>query len=125
MPMEIGEIIKREIKNRGLNHKEFGHLINRHEKTVQSILRRKTIDTDLLLNISKALNHDFFQYFYNESPLKQFKEAEHKAIDAELSALRKELSQKEEVIAATNKYAQSQEEIVKLLKEKEKFLNSL
>jgi len=123
MPMDIGEIIKKEIKNHGLNYKAFGQLINRHEKTVQSILKRKTIDTDLLLNISKALNHDFFKYFYDEPPLKQFKESELHMINAELINLKSELKAKEEFIITTDKYVKSQEEIVKLLKEKEQFLS--
>jgi plasmid maintenance system antidote protein VapI len=124
MPIEIGEIIRKEIKSHSLNYVEFGKLINRHEKTVQSILKRKTIDTELLLNISKALDHDFFKYFYDEPPLKIFKENEMKTIYHEISGLKKEITQKEEYIASNSKYIQSQEEVIRLLKEKERYLDS-
>jgi transcriptional regulator with XRE-family HTH domain len=123
MPIEIGERIKIELKNQGLNHKEFGELINRHEKTVPNILKRKTIDTQLLTIISNALKHDFFKYFYEEQPLKAFKEEEMSQLNNEIANLKKEIEHKDEYIATNKKYIQSQEDVIRLLKEKEQFLN--
>ncbi len=42
---------------------EFGRRINKSRENVYSIYKRKTIDTGLLTNISKVLEHDFFQYY--------------------------------------------------------------
>jgi plasmid maintenance system antidote protein VapI len=122
MPINIGELIKDEYKRQGLNQKEFGVLIHRHEKTIANIILRKTIDTNLLLEISKALKHDFFKYFYEEEPLKELREKEMIAITIEIENLKREVAQKEEMLLTNNKYIQSQEDIIRLLKEKERFL---
>jgi hypothetical protein len=39
-------------------------LINRTRQTVSDIYKRKTIDTDLLVNISAALSFDFLSLYY-------------------------------------------------------------
>lgn len=122
MPINIGELIKDEYKRQGLNQKEFGVLIHRHEKTIANIILRKTIDTNLLLEISKALKHDFFKYFYEEEPLKELREKEMIAITIEIENLKREVAQKEEMLLTNNKYIQSQEDVIRLLKEKERFL---
>lgn len=123
MPIEIGLIIKREYKKQGLSINDFGKSINRHPKTVVNIFKRKTIDTELLVSISTALNHDFFQYYYNDEPLKSMKEHGMKKINSELNQLRTELSLKNDFISTQNKYVQSQEDVIRLLKEKEQLLN--
>jgi plasmid maintenance system antidote protein VapI len=122
MPINIGELIKDEYKRQGLNQKEFGVLIHRHEKTIANIILRKTIDTNLLLEISKALKHDFFKYFYEEEPLKELREKEMIAITIEIENLKREVAQKEEMLLTNNRYIQSQEDVIRLLKEKERFL---
>jgi len=105
-----------------LNQKEFGVLIHRHEKTIANIILRKTIDTNLLLEISKALNHDFFKYFYEEEPLKELREKEMIAITIGIENLKREVAQKEEMLLTNNRYIRSQEDVIRLLKEKEQFL---
>jgi plasmid maintenance system antidote protein VapI len=122
MPINIGELIKDEYKRQGLNQKEFGVLIHRHEKTIANIILRKTIDTNLLLEISKALKHDFFKYFYEEEPLKELREKERIAVTIEIENLKREVAQKEEMLLTNNRYIQSQEDVIRLLKEKERFL---
>ena len=122
MSVEIGALIKLESKNQGLSPKQFGELINRHEKTIANIFKRKTIDTMLLLTISKALKHDFFQYYYNEEPLKSLRKAEMDSIYAEISSLREKLDEKLNYITIQDAFVASQKEVIQLLKEKEKNL---
>lgn len=123
MPIEIGQIIKEVLKAQGRNHNDLAILINRHPKTVANILKRKTMDTDLLRSICKALNHDFLKYYYKEEPLRFFREEEIKEIGQEVANLKQELNLKNEFIATQNKYVQSQEDVIRLLKEKEQFLS--
>lgn len=122
MSVEIGSVVKRVLKNRGVAYKDLGALINRHEKSVANILKRKTVDTDLLLSLSKALQHDFFQYYYNEAPLKSFRETELDSLNEELEKLKRELAEKLNYIAVQDKYVKSQEDVIRLLKEKETYL---
>jgi transcriptional regulator with XRE-family HTH domain len=119
MALAIGAKIKEVMKTQGLGYKELGALINRHEKTVANILNRKTIDTELLLSICKALQHDFFSYYYLTDPLKALKEEENRFTDLEMLNLKKLLDEKITYIQIQDKYVQSQEEVIRLLKEKE------
>lgn len=63
MSVHIGNKIKSIVQKRGMQVTEFGRRINKSRENVYSIFRRKSIDTGLLLTISKVLDHDFFQYY--------------------------------------------------------------
>jgi hypothetical protein len=67
MLVHIGKKIKQEFNGKGMTISEFGRRINKSRENVYDIFKRKTIDTALLLIISKVLEHDFFQYY---TPLK-------------------------------------------------------
>lgn len=58
--IKIGEIIRKEVESRGMKLTYFASMINRSRQNVHNIFNRTTIDTDLLLEISRCLNHDFF-----------------------------------------------------------------
>lgn len=68
--IHIGTLIKEKIVEIGLSDAEFGRRINTTRQNAQAILKRKTVDTDLLFRISKALNFDFFKYFQTEDQQK-------------------------------------------------------
>lgn len=63
MNIHIGSKIKGVLQKKGMSVSEFGRRINMSRENVYSIFKRKTIDTGLLLNISKVLEHDFFKYY--------------------------------------------------------------
>ena len=73
--VHIGRKIKEVWKKSRLKGTEFASLINRDRQVIYDIFKRESIDTELLQQISKVLNHDFFSY-YNYSPqiLKETKE---------------------------------------------------
>lgn len=118
MSVEIGAIIKKILKSQGLTQKKLGILINRHDKTVAGILNRKTIDTALLLAISNALQHDFFQYYYANEPLKSFREAELSSLHKEIEVAKNTIIEKESFIITQTKYLSTLEDYIHLLKEK-------
>ena len=45
---------------------ELGALINTSKQNVYGIFKRKSIDTQLLAKISRALAHDFFLYYVKD-----------------------------------------------------------
>jgi hypothetical protein len=59
----IGSKIRGVVEKKGMTVSEFGRRINKSRENVYSIFKRKTIDTGLLVTISKVLEHDFFQYY--------------------------------------------------------------
>lgn len=60
----IGSIIRQKVKERKLTVSEFAKSINRSRTTVYDIFNRKSIDVDLLLTISEALDFDFLSEIY-------------------------------------------------------------
>ncbi|HNR28274.1 MAG TPA: helix-turn-helix transcriptional regulator [Bacteroidales bacterium] len=60
----IGSIIRQKVRERKLTVSEFARSINRSRTTVYDIFRRKSIDVDLLLTISQALDYDFIGEIY-------------------------------------------------------------
>lgn len=61
--IHIGNEIKKVLDVSDISVSEFAKRINKSRGNVYSILSRKSIDTDLLRNISQVLNFDFFLLF--------------------------------------------------------------
>lgn len=58
--MHIGQQIKLILEERGISAIEFAAMIHCNRSNVYDIFQRKSIDTQRLKIISKALQHDFF-----------------------------------------------------------------
>ncbi|HYH56395.1 MAG TPA: hypothetical protein VD772_07275, partial [Anseongella sp.] len=82
------------------------------------------IDTELLLTITKALNVDLFKFFYEEEPLKTFRENEIRALNEQIASLKQMLAEKEELMVSQSRYVKSQEDVIRLMKEKENFFKT-
>ena len=57
----IGERIKEIFDKKNMNITQFAELLHCDRANVYNIFRRKKIDIDLLLEISKILNHNFVE----------------------------------------------------------------
>lgn len=56
----IGELIEYEVRKQGLSIVDFANKISCQRNNVYDIFKRNTIDIALLAQISKVLNHNFF-----------------------------------------------------------------
>ncbi len=56
----IGELIEYEVRKQGLSIIDFANKISCRRNNVYDIFKRNTIDIALLAQISKVLNHNFF-----------------------------------------------------------------
>lgn len=65
--IHIGQQIKQVFDTKGISVTEFARRINKSRENIYSIFSRKTIDTGLLLTISKVLDFDFFTLFSKNS----------------------------------------------------------
>jgi transcriptional regulator with XRE-family HTH domain len=63
MSIHIGNIIASRLEAVGMSKSEFARRINKARQNINDILNRTSMDTELLFNISKALNYDFFQHY--------------------------------------------------------------
>ena len=67
--IDIGKMIKAKLTEKSMTVTEFADRINKDRTTVNNILKRKSIDTELLIAISKALEYDFIhKAYYGEEP---------------------------------------------------------
>jgi len=62
--IHIGSIIKQKVMERSLTIKDFAEKINCERTTVYNIFERKSIDSELLIRISKVLDFDFYNQIY-------------------------------------------------------------
>lgn len=61
--IHIGKLIKQELERQERTPSWLAKKINCERPNVYYIFRQESINTDLLLRISKALNHNFFHYY--------------------------------------------------------------
>lgn len=90
--IHIGSKIKEVFKSRGITAKEFGKRINTSRENVYGIFNRESVDTKLLVKISKALDHNFFQYYITKEELYpdiEMLEQKVEAAEKEITYLRK------------------------------------
>ena len=71
--IHIGNIIEKKLTEKSMTIAEFAHSIDRERTTVYGIFKRKSIDIELLIKISKVLDYDFIHqvYFPDTYPKKQ------------------------------------------------------
>ncbi|MDR2064712.1 MAG: helix-turn-helix domain-containing protein [Prevotellaceae bacterium] len=61
--VHIGNLIRQKVNQSSLTVTEFARLINKTRENVYDIFKRSSIDTALLLQISKVLDYNFFKHF--------------------------------------------------------------
>ncbi len=71
MDLHIGKLIKTIARKRGISQVELAKLINTSKQNIQNIFMRSSIDTNLLIKLSLALNYNFFSEFNVFSKSKQ------------------------------------------------------
>ena len=61
--IHIGRIIERELRRRRYSVKWLAAVLHCDRTNVYKLFRKNSIDTELLLRISEAMEHDFFRYY--------------------------------------------------------------
>ncbi len=71
--IHIGKIILEKITEMSVNRSELARRINKTRQNIDSIVKRKSIDTNLLITISKVLSYDFLSIYIIEksNPLEE------------------------------------------------------
>ena len=62
--IHIGKIIEAKFAEKSMTKTEFAEKINRSRTDVNDIFKRESIDTNLLIEISKVLEYDFIRNVY-------------------------------------------------------------
>ena len=68
--IHIGSLIEGKLKEKSMTVTGLADKINRERTTVHDIFKRKSIDIELLIEISKALDYDFVHtvYYKEQAP---------------------------------------------------------
>jgi plasmid maintenance system antidote protein VapI len=81
MSIHIGKIIKDTLKSKNIDVVDFAGKINYTRGNAYKIFNKKSIDTDLLLKISKVLGENLFFYYISKDELIEFKNKNTKSDD--------------------------------------------
>lgn len=111
----IGEFVKEIAESRNLKPSGLGRLINYTKQNVSDIYKRKTIDSELILILSKVLDYNLISFYDDKEPIVSFRKAEVLEWQSKLDKLTLELKHATELL-------KEKEEIIGLLREKEEFL---
>ncbi len=119
--VHIGKKIKEVVDNSPISVTDFASRINRSRDIAYKIFKRETVDTALLQQISKVLDHNFFRY-YNEQ-LQVVKEdvpeyGKAAALMNELKSCKKQLADLEKRYELLEKVNKLTEEKLEVLKQK-------
>jgi plasmid maintenance system antidote protein VapI len=69
----INKVFKERQKTTNITVTSFAQRLGFQRARIYTIFANKSIDTDLLTNISKILNYNFFvEYFEDEKPYKNY-----------------------------------------------------
>ena len=67
--LHIGQLIKTVFERSGMTVSEFARRLNCERTNVYTIFKRRSIDVELLVNISKILKYNFFEDVLKETNL--------------------------------------------------------
>ena len=63
--IHIGNLIEKEFRRQERSVSWLARKLFCERTNIYDIFKRQSIDTEMLLRISEALHHDFFQYYRN------------------------------------------------------------
>ena len=129
MIIHIGKKLEEVAKQQGMGATELGKKLNTTRENIYNIYLRETIDTPLLLLCCKILNHDFFQYFYEEEPLVGFRKQQELERQVIIDQLKDNLSKSDYLTDVQKELIETQrknlQNLYLLLKEREKEIETL
>ena len=89
MSVHIGEIIKNIVKSQQLDIGDFANKISYTRRNIYKIFNKQSIDTELLVKISKVLGENLFFRYLTDEEIAAYRNSKIKA--AELMTALKEL----------------------------------
>lgn len=91
MDIHLGKKIRHQMNIKGLSVKQLAAAIGRSTEGIYKIREMQYINPKLLATLSKALDHNFFQYYYDyyESIEMEFLREENARMEKEIRVLKK------------------------------------
>lgn len=115
MDLSIGKYISQRLRSRGIFNKDAAKHIDLSTSAFEKILAQDDIHSSRLFKLSILLGENLFEYYTRFEPLKSFSEITNLEWQSKIDAL-------SERVEAQQKRILDQEDVIRLLKEKEQFL---
>jgi plasmid maintenance system antidote protein VapI len=115
MNKHIGLLIWKEMKKRELSSAALAASLQISKNRMQTILSNPSIDTDMLLRISEALNFDFFQYYDKKKLVSQIEAAAKDNSLQEIERLKGLVREKNVAIDLKDQLIKTQSNMIALL----------
>jgi DUF438 domain-containing protein len=116
----VGEFVKEIAESQNLKPSDLGARINTSKQNISDIYKRNTIDSELLLTLSKALNYNLFSYYDDKEPIIGFRNAETHEWQVKMDNLTYSLSLKNDLLNEKEKLIKAQEKLITELEKKSK-----
>ncbi|SDP10064.1 hypothetical protein SAMN05428975_0306 [Mucilaginibacter sp. OK268] len=116
----VGEFVKEIAESQNLKPSDLGARINTSKQNISDIYKRNTIDSELLLTLSKALNYNLFSYYDDKEPIVGFRNAETHEWQVKIDNLTYALSLKKDLLNEKEKLIKAQEKLITELEKKAK-----
>lgn len=96
MQVHIGKKIKERTRELGIRPVDLAERLNTSKQNMYGIFKRTSVDTDMLIQLSKLLDYDFFACFQKNKPgkLEEPKNSQYEinaGIQFELKQIKKEM----------------------------------
>lgn len=121
----IGDFIKELAEEANLTPTALSNKINSTLNNVKDIYKRSSIDSELLLSISKAVNKNAFAYYDDKEPIASFKKAELdewtlkiENLNQKIEGLEKTIQLQEELLKEKDQTVLLQNKLIAELEEK-------
>lgn len=112
MAINIGSIIKKVADDQNLSQSQLATLIDDVQQNVGNDYKRPSLKIDRIFQYSKALDHNFLQYYYDEEPYKTFRERENEALLNEIKELKSQLKDANKTIDLQESHLKTQQELI-------------
>lgn len=112
MAINIGSIIKKVADDQNLSQSQLATLIDDVQQNVGNDYKRPSLKIDRIFQYSKALDHNFLQYYYDEEPYKTFRERENEALLNEINELKSQLEDANKTIDLQESHLKTQQELI-------------
>jgi|SRR5690606_24888224 len=113
MLVHIGNIIKEEAKKQRISQAQIAEKIKaKNPQNVDYDFGRESLPMEKILQYSKALNKNFVAYYYDEEPLKTFRDREFADLREKINTLQARLDQAENLLTSKDEIISAQKELI-------------
>lgn len=116
MSISIGKYVSQKLKDKGISHKDAAIFVGLSKSAFEKILTQDDMYGSRLIKLSVLLNENLLDYYSDQEPIKTIQAKEKQVWQSQIDTLTAKVADQAYIIL-------KQEEVIRLLKEKEKFLS--